>query len=72
MLKTRKGDIIGDPGPDAYSIAAFCQAHGISVRTFYNLIALGKAPRIMRVGTRRIISREAAAEWRRQMEGEAA
>jgi excisionase family DNA binding protein len=73
MLKTRAGDIIGTPGPDAYAIESFCKAHGISRSTFYNLIRSGKGPRLMHVGTRVLISREAAADWRRNMEaGEAA
>jgi predicted DNA-binding transcriptional regulator AlpA len=72
MLKTRAGDIIGTPGPDAYSIAAFCAAHAISRATFYNLQKEGKAPRLMHVGSRRLISREAAAQWRRERESEAA
>jgi hypothetical protein len=74
MLKTRARDIIGTPGPDAYNIEDFCRSHGISRRTFYSLIQSGKAPRLMRVGARVLISREAAADWRRDMEagGEAA
>jgi excisionase family DNA binding protein len=52
---------------------SFCKAHGISRRTFYNLIRSGKGPHLMHVGTRVLISREAAADWRRNMEaGEAA
>jgi hypothetical protein len=71
MLKTRAGDIIGTPGPDAYAIESFCKAHGISRSTFYNLIRSGKGPRLMQ--TRVLISGEAAADWRRNMEaGEAA
>jgi hypothetical protein len=69
MLKTRAGEIIGTRVPDAYSVPAFCEAHGISRSTFYNLIEVGKAPRLMRVNKRVLVSREAAADWRRQMEG---
>ena len=72
MLKTKAGDIIGTPGPDAYSIAAFCAAHHISRSSFYNLLKAKKAPRLMRVGSRVLISREAAADWRRARESEAA
>ena len=71
MLKTRARDIIGTPGPDAYDIDAFCEAHRISRSFFYKLIQAGKAPRLMRVGARVLISREAACKWRRQMEGAA-
>jgi hypothetical protein len=35
---------------------------------FYKLLAEGKAPRVMVVGTRRLISIEAAAAWRASME----
>lgn len=55
---------------DAYTIPDFCRAHGnISRSTFYNLEKKGLAPRIMKVGNRRMISREAAEEFRRRCEG---
>jgi hypothetical protein len=53
---------------EASSIDAFCKAHDISRATFYNLKKLGKAPRSLIVGRRRLISTEAAAAWRRAME----
>jgi hypothetical protein len=31
----------------------------------------GRNPRVMRVGTRRVISQEAAAEWRKEREAAA-
>jgi predicted DNA-binding transcriptional regulator AlpA len=68
MPKIAAGDIMGTPGPDAYSIAGFCAAHSISRASFYNLLRAGAAPRIMRVGARVLISREAAAAWRAQRE----
>jgi hypothetical protein len=52
----------------AVSIPTFCKAHGISPATFYNLRKRGKAPRTLLVGRRRLVSDEAAAEWRRAME----
>ena len=55
---------------DADSIDGFCQRHRISRRTFYQLQAEGRGPRIMKVGTRTLISREAAAEWRRRIEAQ--
>lgn len=54
--------------PAAYSILEFCRAHGLGRSTFYRLQADGHAPRIMAVGRRRLITREAADEWRRRME----
>jgi predicted DNA-binding transcriptional regulator AlpA len=53
---------------DAYSIAEFCARHSISRCTFYNLDRDGKAPKTFRVGSRRLISKEAAAAWRAKLE----
>jgi hypothetical protein len=52
--------------PVAYSIAEFCKAHRISEAFFYKLRKAGLGPREMALGTRRLISAEAAAEWRRE------
>ncbi|WP_186193809.1 hypothetical protein [Burkholderia gladioli] len=53
----------------AFSIEDFCKAHGpISRSYFYELVASGKGPRIMKLGRRVLISMEAAADWRRDME----
>jgi hypothetical protein len=52
----------------ALTVPEFCRDHAICVATFYNLKKAGKAPRTMRVMNRTLISIEAAAEWRRQME----
>lgn len=56
----------------AYTIPSFCGAHGISRAHLYRLWKEGKGPRTMQIGTRRLISVEAAADWRRVMEGEQA
>jgi predicted DNA-binding transcriptional regulator AlpA len=53
---------------DAYNINEFCQRHGLSRSAFYNAINVGEGPRLMRVGSRVMISREAAEEWRRERE----
>ena len=53
----------------AYSVSLFCQSHGISRALYYKLAKEGKAPQTMQVGRRKLISREAAAEWRMKMEG---
>jgi excisionase family DNA binding protein len=53
---------------DASSVAEFCRRHGISRATFYNWLKTGRGPAIMKVGGRTLISREAAAAWRRRME----
>jgi predicted DNA-binding transcriptional regulator AlpA len=52
----------------ALTIAQFCQTHSISRNLFYNLKKQGLAPKMIAVGKRRLISIEAAAEWRRTME----
>jgi predicted DNA-binding transcriptional regulator AlpA len=59
-------------GKAAFSIDEFCNEHGISRATFYNLKKTGEAPQEMKVGARRLISIEAAAAWRRQMEAKVA
>lgn len=56
----------------AYSVAEFCAAHGITKVTFYKSMKEGCGPRIMKVGTRTLISAEAASDWRRQREEGAA
>jgi len=56
---------------EAYSITEFCAAHRISRATFYNLIKAGQAPRLMAVGGRRLVSKEAAEAWRRAREADA-
>lgn len=53
---------------EAFSIAEFCAAHRISRATFYNLLEDGLAPTLMKIGRRRIISRDAAEKWRVRME----
>lgn len=53
----------------ANSVVEFCEAHGISVATFYVLAKRGDGPIVMKVGRRSLISVEAAENWRRRMEG---
>ncbi|SDJ91519.1 hypothetical protein SAMN05216338_107313 [Bradyrhizobium sp. Rc2d] len=54
--------------PDAYSIREFCARHRISSQLFYKLKPLGLMPVTFNVGTRVLVSREAAAAWRRARE----
>jgi hypothetical protein len=49
----------------AHSIDEFCVSHGISRAMFYKILSQGRGPRVMKVGTRTLISEEAAAAWRR-------
>jgi hypothetical protein len=51
---------------DAFSIAEFCRRHGISIQLFYKF--KNDMPVTFRIGTRVLISREAAAAWRRERE----
>ena len=56
---------------DAYSIAEFCARHRISPQLYYELKPQGLMPVTFRLGTRVLISREAAAAWRRARETKA-
>jgi hypothetical protein len=58
----------GPPAKLAYSLVEFCALHGISRAHFYNLRKLGLGPREMACGSRKLISVEAASDWRRQRE----
>jgi hypothetical protein len=53
-----------------YSIDEFCTLHSICRGTLYNFWKAGVGPRWMQMqaGGRRLISAEAAAEWRRERE----
>ena len=51
-----------------YSVDEFCGAHNLSRAMFYKILKEGIGPRVMRVGARTLVSEEAAADWRRQME----
>ena len=55
-----------------FSVSDFCHSHGISRGTFYKLLSEGRGPKAVKVGRRTLISSEAAEEWRRRMEREAA
>ena len=56
----------------AFSIDEFCRAHRVSRATLYNLWKAGRGPRFIKLAQRRLISVEAAAAWRREMESESA
>jgi hypothetical protein len=55
---------------DAYSVDEFCARHRISTQLFYKLRLRGLMPVTFNVGTRVLISREAAAAWRRVRENQ--
>ncbi|MGX8013731.1 hypothetical protein ACVDG8_034570 [Mesorhizobium sp. ORM8.1] len=53
---------------EAYTVPEFCAAHRICRASFYNLQKAAQGPRIMRVGGRVLVSKEAAADWRKARE----
>jgi hypothetical protein len=53
---------------DALSIEVFCMRHSISIPQYYKMRKLGQTPVEFRVGTRVLISKESAAQWRRERE----
>jgi hypothetical protein len=59
----------GPPQPRAaFTIPEFCKAHRFSEAKYYEMKKEGWGPVEMKVGRRRLISFEAAAEWRRKRE----
>lgn len=48
----------------AFGVDEFCKAHGICRSNFYALVNAGEGPRIFKAGTRTLVSKEAAADWR--------
>ena len=59
---------IGDEETEATSIATFCRRHGISRQTYYDWKNRGLTPREIVLRGRRLITREAAEQWRRERE----
>lgn len=60
----------GGDEADAFSIASFCKRHGISPQLFYKFKS--EMPATFRIGTRVLISKEAAARWRAAREAASA
>jgi excisionase family DNA binding protein len=58
--------------PLAMSVEEFCRANDIGRDLFYALLRQGKAPATMLIGSRRLVSFEAAQAWRAQREAETA
>jgi hypothetical protein len=56
------------PALAAFSITEFCDAHCVGKTALYALWKEGRGPRYFLNGARRLISAEAAAEWRARME----
>jgi hypothetical protein len=70
--KYRRRTISADPDSLAMSIREFCRLHGISEDQFYKMQREKWGPVVMHVGSRTLISHEAAADWRRAREAAAA
>ena len=64
--------VSADPNSLAMSISEFARLHGISQDQFFKMQREKWGPTVMHVGSRTLISHEAAAEWRRQREQAAA
>jgi len=54
-----------EAGRAAYTVSEFCDAHRISRSKLYQLWTTGLGPRFIQIGTKKIITTEAAANWRR-------
>lgn len=52
----------------AMNVPEFCNAVGISKRTFWNLNKAGTGPAVCRIGRRVVIRLEAADEWLKGIE----
>jgi predicted DNA-binding transcriptional regulator AlpA len=52
----------------ALTIKQFCAAYAISRAFFYKLLRAGEGPRIAKIGSKTLISDEAATEWLRRRE----
>ena len=51
-----------------YSVEEFCRAHSFSKAHYFNLKKAGLHPQEVRYGNKIIITRQAAADWRRDCE----
>lgn len=55
----------------AFSVTEFCEAYGISRTHYYNRRKIpGEMPPCVKMGGRRVITYQSAAEWARRMEQE--
>jgi hypothetical protein len=61
-MHSPKSNVLDDA--DAYSVDEFWARHRISSQLFYKMKPQGLMPATFNVGTRVLISREAAAAWR--------
>jgi hypothetical protein len=50
------------------TIPQFCEDHEMSKAFYYKLDKQGLGPKVLKIGRRRLITAEAAAEWRAAMQ----
>jgi excisionase family DNA binding protein len=62
--------VSGDGERDVFTIAEFCQMHGITMPTWYRLVEEQRAPKFMRVGRQIRITRQAIEDWRAALQSE--
>ena len=64
--KKKPAPVVLVPNAAAYSIPEFCEAHRISESMYYKIRGLGLGPKEARALTKMIITKESAADWRRE------
>jgi hypothetical protein len=52
------------PDPCAFTVSEFCDRHRVSRSWLYEEWRAGRGPKFKNIGVKRIITNEAAAEWR--------
>lgn len=68
MVKSCEGSARPTTEAAAYTVPEFCSAHRISRALFYLLVRDGRGPRLLKAGRRTLVTADAAADWRRQLE----
>jgi len=68
--KNRRALVSPPPDYEACTISQFCVKYGISPSFYWKIQALGIGPRVLKLGGRRFITRQAASDWLRAMEVE--
>lgn len=56
----------------AMTFKQFCELNSISLSFLYDLLKDGRGPATLRIGSKRLITAEAAAAWRKRFEESAA
>jgi hypothetical protein len=57
---------------NSYTVEEWCHKHRLCRATFYNLRKVGKGPRILKAGSRTLITSQADLDWQREREAETA